>query len=43
MITQSESFRVLGTTGPLIAGEEERARQWGTELAAATTAAHHKV
>lgn len=39
MITHSESFRVLDTTGPLVAGEEERARRWGSELAAATTAA----
>ena len=29
------SFWVTGTTGPLLPGEEERARHWGTELAQA--------
>lgn len=29
----SESFYVTGTTGPLIAGETERARAWGEKLA----------
>ena len=30
--SQSESFYVTGTAGPLVAGETERARRWGEEL-----------
>jgi hypothetical protein len=33
-LTSPESFWVLGTEGPLVAGERERAREWGRELAA---------
>jgi len=43
MLMHSENFRVIGTTGPLVAGEEQRARRWGSELAAAASAAHHKI
>jgi len=32
-----ESFYVVGATGPLADGEEERARQWGFELGAEIT------
>jgi hypothetical protein len=32
-VARSTSFYVQGTTGPLIAGEAERARRWGEELA----------
>lgn len=32
--TPPESFYVVGSTGPLADGEEERARQWGFELGA---------
>lgn len=31
----AESFWVTATPGPMLAGEEERARQWGLRLAAA--------
>ena len=31
------SFYVAGTPGPLVAGEPERARQWGEELGALAT------
>jgi hypothetical protein len=34
LIAPPESFRVTGTAGPLTAGEEDRARQWGRSLAA---------
>ncbi|HEX6236158.1 MAG TPA: flavodoxin family protein [Acidimicrobiales bacterium] len=36
---RAASFWVEGTTGPLSDGELERARRWGTELAAKTPAA----
>jgi hypothetical protein len=32
-----ESFKVVGTPGPLAAGELDRARRWGEQLAAAIT------
>ena len=35
LLTPARRFDVVGMTGPLVAGEEERARQWGAELAAA--------
>lgn len=38
LVAQPESFRVTGTPGPLIAGEEDRARRWGQSLAAQMTA-----
>jgi len=31
-VTPAESFYVTGTQGPLVAGEVERARQWGERL-----------
>ncbi|QDB78921.1 flavodoxin [Georgenia sp. 311] len=34
LLTQPESFWVEGTEGPLLPGELDRARAWGTELAA---------
>lgn len=34
-VARSQSFYVDGTTGPLMAGERERARRWGEELALA--------
>jgi hypothetical protein len=34
MVTGPESFRVTGTKGPLVAGELERARLWGSGLVA---------
>lgn len=33
-VEQGQTFVVAGTSGPLRDGEEERARSWGTELAA---------
>jgi hypothetical protein len=35
----AESFYVLGTDGPLLAGELDRARTWGEQLASAVTEA----
>lgn len=32
ILSRPRSFRVTGTTGPLAAGELERARQWGQEM-----------
>ncbi|WP_166353685.1 flavodoxin family protein [Phytoactinopolyspora limicola] len=32
MISRPQSFNVDGVTGPLTAGEEDRAREWGHEL-----------
>ena len=34
---RSRSFYVDGTTGPLLAGEADRVRQWGEEFALALT------
>jgi flavodoxin len=33
LVAPPESFLVAGFTGPLMAGEEERARRWGASLA----------
>ena len=33
MVRPPESFRVHGTTGPMVAGELDRARTWAAELA----------
>jgi hypothetical protein len=33
LVADPESFRVVGTTGPLAEGELDRARQWGEQLA----------
>ena len=35
MVVPAESFRVTGTTGPLVAGEEQRAERWGETIATA--------
>jgi hypothetical protein len=35
--SKAASFYVQGTPGPLVPGETERARQWGEQLATATT------
>ena len=43
IVLPAESFLVSGSAGPLKADEEERARKWGTALAAAVTAAKHTV
>ncbi|MGY1607826.1 MULTISPECIES: flavodoxin family protein [unclassified Geodermatophilus] len=34
VVAPAEHFSVAGTTGPLVEGEEERARGWGRSLAA---------
>jgi hypothetical protein len=34
LVADPESFRVVGTPGPLAAGELDRARHWGEQLAA---------
>jgi hypothetical protein len=38
LVAPPESFRVTGTAGPLVAGEEDRARHWGRSLAAEVAA-----
>jgi len=43
IVLPTQSFLVSGSAGPLKAHEEERARKWGTALAAAVTAAEHTV
>jgi flavodoxin-like protein len=43
MVVPAESFLVADTNGPLVAGEEQRARRWGATLATAVTALHHTV
>ncbi|MEE8498657.1 MAG: flavodoxin [Acidimicrobiia bacterium] len=40
MIASTESFFVEGETGPLHAGEEERAHQWGETLTVKLVTAH---
>jgi hypothetical protein len=37
VVAKPECFWVTGTTGPLLDGEEERARQWGETLATTVT------
>jgi hypothetical protein len=37
LVADPESFRVVGTQGPLAAGELDRARRWGEQLATAIT------
>lgn len=39
-VSSPTTFYVGGTTGPLLDGEADRARRWGTDLAAAATKAH---
>jgi len=43
IVLPAQSFLVGGTAGPLKVDEHERAREWGTALAAAVTAAQHTV
>ena len=45
LVLPPESFWVNGTPGPILDGEEERARQWGLRLAAAVAPAEgeHRV
>lgn len=45
LVLPPESFWVNGTPGPILGGEEERARQWGLRLAAAVAPAEgeHRV
>lgn len=43
MLLPAESFRVTGTTGPLVDGEQERARRWATALAAVLLTERHRV
>jgi hypothetical protein len=40
---RSRSFYVDGTTGPLLAGEADRARHWGEELALALTSKERRL
>ncbi|MGY1726297.1 hypothetical protein ACI79J_04945 [Geodermatophilus sp. SYSU D01062] len=39
VVAPAEHFSVVGTKGPLVEGEEERARAWGRDLGARTTSA----
>ncbi|MBG0830105.1 flavodoxin family protein [Planomonospora sp. ID67723] len=43
ILTGSQSFYVSGTPGPLLEGETERARYWGTALATARQAGTHRI
>lgn len=43
MLLPAESFRVTDTTGPLVDGEQERARRWATGLAAVLLTDRHRV
>ena len=38
VVAPAESFHVSGTKGPLVEGEVERARDWGKQVAAASSA-----
>ena len=38
IVAPAEHFYVTGTKGPLVDGEEDRARQWGATLAGRLTA-----
>jgi flavodoxin len=38
----AETFRVTGTTGPLVTGEEERAERWGETVATALLTHEHR-
>ncbi|WP_422735363.1 flavodoxin family protein [Micromonospora sp. WMMD729] len=39
MLVAAQSFHVVGTPGPLVDGERERARRWGEAVVAAAVAA----
>jgi hypothetical protein len=43
LVAPPESFRVTDTTGPLAAGETERAQRWGEAVAKAVLAEQHLV
>ena len=43
IVQPARSFLVTGTTGPLVEGEEKRARDWGIAVATAASVAQHKV
>jgi hypothetical protein len=43
LVVPAESFRVAGTPGPLVPGEEQRAQRWAETVAKAVVAARHKV
>ena len=43
MVASPEHFLVVGTEGPLLDGEQERARHWGANVAAAVTATGQRV
>ena len=43
IIVPAQSFAVTDMTGPLVAGEKKRARDWGVTVAQAAAAALHKV
>jgi hypothetical protein len=42
LVAPAETFRVIGTTGPLVTGEEERATRWGETVAAALLTHQHR-
>ena len=42
LVAPAESFRVTGTAGPLVAAEDERARQWGASLVTAALNARQR-
>jgi Flavodoxin len=43
LVVPAESFRVTGTPGPLVAGEEQRAQRWAETVAKAVSAVRQKV
>ncbi|GGL13977.1 flavodoxin family protein [Planomonospora parontospora] len=43
ILSGSQSFYVSGTPGPLLEGETDRARYWGTALATARQANAHRI
>lgn len=43
IVTPAESFYVTGTIGPLVPGEDDRARRWGAQVATAVVTARQQV
>jgi hypothetical protein len=41
MVAPAESFYVEGTSGPLLEGEQERARRWGESVGSMTSEVRH--
>lgn len=41
VVDEPMSFWVVGMTGPLVAGEAKRAREWGTRLASLVSSSEH--